>query len=46
MVDNSDFLPKKNMFIKVPITAIWISLLFEKQMVLRASRLIRVLNVK
>ena len=46
MVDNSNFLPKKNMFIKVPITAIWISLLFEKQMVLRASRLIRVLNVK
>ena len=26
MVDNSNFLPKKNMFIKVPITAIWISL--------------------
>ena len=45
MVEKSKFLPKKNIFIKVPITAMWICLFFEKQIVQRASLLIRVLKV-
>ena len=46
IVDMSNCLSKKNKFIKVPMTAMWISLFLEKQIVLRASLLIRVLNVK
>lgn len=46
IVEQSNFLPKKYVLMKVPMTAIWISLFFEKQIVLRASLLIRVLKVK
>ena len=46
IIDTSKWRPKKKILIKVPITALWISALLEKQIVLRQSRLMRVLKVR